>query len=90
MAKIKFSGPLSMRVSSFLALNYIGVTSYVRHLLGRRLELSWDANFETGIRFWRRQFTHAMRQFLFPDCAEILDDGSLDHGLFPGLQHARD
>ncbi len=62
MARIKFSGPLSVRLSSLLALNHIGVTSHVKHLLGRRLETSWDANFETGVRFWRRQFTHAMLQ----------------------------
>jgi epsilon-lactone hydrolase len=73
MAKIKFSGPFSMRLSSFVAIKKIGMATYARHALGRRIEPTWDANLETGIRFWRRQFTLAMRQ---PDIArgrQILD-----------------
>ncbi len=66
MAKIKFNGPLAMRLSSFLAMNGIGMATYVRHAFGRRMEPTWDASMETGIRFWRRQFTVAMRQ---PDIA---------------------
>lgn len=73
MTRIKFSGPLSMRVSSLLALNLIGLATYARHLLGRRLEPSWDANFETGVRFWRRQFTHAMSQTDMRRGRQILD-----------------
>jgi acetyl esterase/lipase len=73
MTKMKFSGPLWMRLSSFVAINKIGIATYVRHALGRRIEPTWDANLETGIRFWRHQFTLAMRQ---PDIArgrQILD-----------------
>jgi acetyl esterase/lipase len=73
MTKIRFSGPYSMRLSSFMAINGIGIATYARHALGQRIEPTWDANLETGIRFWRRQFTLAMRQ---PDIArgrQILD-----------------
>jgi hypothetical protein len=73
MTKMKFSGPLSMRLSSFVAINKIGIATYVRHALRRRIEPTWDANLETGIRFWRHQLTLAMRQ---PDIArgrQILD-----------------
>jgi acetyl esterase/lipase len=62
MPKIKFSGPLMMRLSSFVAINGIGMATYVRHAFGHRMEPSWDANLETGIRFWRRQFKVAMHQ----------------------------
>jgi monoterpene epsilon-lactone hydrolase len=61
MPKIKFNGPLSMRLASFVAINGIGLATFARHAFGRRTEPSWDANFETGVRFWRRQFTRAMR-----------------------------
>jgi acetyl esterase/lipase len=74
MTKIKFSGPFSMRLSSFVAINMIGLATYARHAFGLRMEPTWDANLETGIRFWRRQFTLAMRQ---PDIArgrQILDN----------------
>ena len=62
MSKIRFSGPFSMRLASFFAINRIGMATYARRALGQRMEPSWDANFECGIRFWRRQFTHAMQQ----------------------------
>lgn len=73
MTKLRFAGPLSMRLSSLLALNMIGLATHVRHAFGWRMEPTWDASFETGVRFWRRQFTRAMRR---PDMAagrQILD-----------------
>jgi monoterpene epsilon-lactone hydrolase len=73
MARIKFSGPLSVRLSSLFTLNGIGLATYVRHLFGSQLEPSWDANFETGVRFWRRQFTRAMRQSDLKKGRQILD-----------------
>jgi len=51
-----------MRLDSLLALNRIGAATYARHLLGRRLEPSWNVNFEVGVRFWRHQFSVALRQ----------------------------
>lgn len=62
MTRFRFSGPLSLRLSSFLDLNRIGITTFARHVLGRRCEPTWDAAFETGVRFWRGQFTKAMLQ----------------------------
>ncbi|MCB0058246.1 MAG: alpha/beta hydrolase [Caldilineaceae bacterium] len=50
-----------MRLAGFLTLNAIGAATYARHVLGRRMEPTWDAGFETGIRFWRQRFTEAMR-----------------------------
>ena len=73
MARIKFSGPLSVRLSSLFTLNGIGLATYVRHLFGSQLEPSWDANFETGVRFWRRQFTRAMCQSDLKKGRQILD-----------------
>ncbi len=73
MTKLKFGGPIALRVSSFLTLNRIAMTTYARHAFGWRMEPSWDANFEIGIRFWRHQFTKAMTH---PDIAtgrKILD-----------------
>jgi len=73
MAKIKFNGPFSMRLSSFLALNRIALATFARHAINRPMEPSWDASFETGIRFWRHQFTKALNH---PDIArgrEIFD-----------------
>ncbi|GAA6188488.1 alpha/beta hydrolase [Litorivita sp. NS0012-18] len=61
MAKITYSGPVRFRIESSVALGAIAVASYARHALGRKMEPSWSAQFETGIRFWRRQFTRAMR-----------------------------
>lgn len=66
MGKIRFTGPLVYRLSSFAALGRIGMGTTLRHWLGRRLEPSWDAYIETGILFTRHQFTRAMRQ---PDMA---------------------
>ncbi|MEP5728585.1 MAG: alpha/beta hydrolase [Sulfitobacter sp.] len=61
MSKLKFSGPLSLRFKSFGVLNRIALATYFRHLMGRRLAPDWDAHIEIGIRFWRHQFTAAMR-----------------------------
>lgn len=62
MTKIKLAGPFRMRLTSFWALNRIAVATYFRRLFGRRLAPDWDASFEIGIRFIRRQFTVAMNQ----------------------------
>lgn len=61
MAKIRFSGPLALRVASLIELNLIGAKTFARHAFGRRLEPTWDAAFETGVRFCRAQFSKAMR-----------------------------
>ncbi|MGH1368610.1 MAG: alpha/beta hydrolase [Maritimibacter sp.] len=60
MSKIKFSGPLLPRISSFSALMGIGLATTLRHKRGQKMAPDWDVNFEVGIRFWRRQFTKAM------------------------------
>ncbi|MCR9136611.1 MAG: alpha/beta hydrolase [Alphaproteobacteria bacterium] len=62
MAKIRTQGPLSHRLTSLLTINRIALQTYARHAIGRRLEPSWNAEMEIGIRFWRHQFTRAMRQ----------------------------
>ena len=62
MTRIRFSGPIALRIASFIELNRIGLATYACHALGRRLEPTWDAGFETGVRFCRAQFTKAMRQ----------------------------
>lgn len=62
MAKIKFSGPFSMRLSSFLTLNRIAISTFASHALGKRMEPSWNAQIEIGVRFCRHQFTKAMAQ----------------------------
>lgn len=80
MSKIKFSGPFSMRLSSFLTINKIALATYARHALGRRLEPTWDAHFEIGIRFWRHQFTKAM----------AMDDMDKGRALFDSLQTETD
>lgn len=80
MSKIKFSGPFSMRLFSFLAINKIALATYARHALGRRLEPTWDAHFEIGIRFWRHQFTKAM----------AIDDMDKGRALFDSLQTETD
>src|SRR5690242_17313625 len=36
------------------------------------------------------ELAHTVRQLLFPDGANVLDDGGLHDRLFAGLQHARD
>lgn len=64
MSKIRFSGPFSMRLSSLLTLGRIGMQTSLRHAgqgQKARLDPSWDAHFETGVRFWRHQFTRAMQ-----------------------------
>jgi acetyl esterase/lipase len=61
MPKIRFSGPLPMSLSSFIALNTIALKTYVRHLFGRRIAPDWGVNMEIGILFWRRQFIRAMQ-----------------------------
>ena len=61
MSKIKFAGPLSLRIQSFLTLNRIAVATYLRHLAGCKMAPDWDANMEIGLRFVRHQFTRAMR-----------------------------
>lgn len=62
MAKLKFCGPLHRRVASFLTLNRIAIGVGARHLMGRKIAPDWDMNTEIGIRFWRHQFTRAMKQ----------------------------
>lgn len=61
MPKLRFSGPISIRLRSFLTLNRIAVATYFRHVLGVRLAPDWDVNFETGILFVRHQFRAAMK-----------------------------
>ena len=60
MAKLIFSGPLSLRLRSFLVINRIALGTYFRHAIGKRIAPDWDANFEIGIRFWRHQHGAAM------------------------------
>lgn len=60
MSKIKFTGPISLRIRSFLILNRIAMKVGFLHLLGRRIAPNWDTSMEIGIRFWRAQFTAAM------------------------------
>lgn len=60
MAQIKFTGPLHRRIFSFMTLNRIGLQVALRHALGRRIAEDWTVSIETGIRFWRHQFTKAM------------------------------
>lgn len=67
MGAIRFSGPLRYRITSFLALNRIALATYARHALGCRIEPSWSAYIEIGIRFVRHQFTRAMSH---PDIAQ--------------------
>lgn len=61
MARIKFAGPFSLRLRSFLKLSQISISTGWRHARGKKMAPDWDANFETGIRFVRHQFTTAMR-----------------------------
>lgn len=67
MSKIKFSGPVSMRIKRFLVLNKIAISTYIRHAIGKPMAPDWDANLEIGIRFCRDQFTRAMTM---PDIAK--------------------
>lgn len=67
MAKLKFSGPLSLRLRGMAKLIQISIATTVRHMFGRRITPDWDAYMETGIRFVRHQFTAAMTH---PDIAQ--------------------
>lgn len=67
MANIQFSGPLGQRISSFLILNKALLATYIARAFGKKMEPSWDAHMEIGIRFWRNQFTKAMAE---PDMAK--------------------
>lgn len=60
MAKIRFAGPLGLRVKSFAKLCQIAVATSVRHKTGRRMADDWDAQMETGVLFVRHQFTKAL------------------------------
>ena len=60
MSRLRFSGPIPLRVRSFALLCGIAMSTGLRHLLGHRIAPDWDAHIETGIRFWRHQFTAAM------------------------------
>lgn len=62
MTKFHFHGPWRTRLASLLALAGIGLATQARHAAGRRLAPDWDADFETGLRFWRHQFTRALAQ----------------------------
>jgi len=67
MAKLKLSGPLSLRLRSMTKLIGISVATNLRHVIGRRMAPDWNAHIETGIRFVRHQFTAAMTH---PDIAQ--------------------
>ena len=73
MAKLRFEGSLALRLRGFMILSGLAVRTRLNHLLGRRLDPSWDADFETGIRFWRRQFTRAMSGTGMARGRQILD-----------------
>lgn len=73
MPRIKFEGPLAFRISSFLALNKIALSTYTRRALRRRMEPTWDANLEIGVRFWRRQFSLALTAKDIETGRKILD-----------------
>jgi epsilon-lactone hydrolase len=73
VAKLRFSGTVALRLSSFLSLSRIALATHAKHVLGRRMEPTWDANFETGIRFWRHQFTRALNHSDIAKGREILD-----------------
>lgn len=62
MAKIRLNGSYLVQFSSLWTLGKIACKTYIRHMLGRRLDPSWNTEIEIGIRFWRHQFTKAMAQ----------------------------
>ena len=66
MARLRFHGPFLLRLRSFRAITRIALATYCRHAAGRRIAPDWDADFEIGVRFWRHQFTAALRA---PDAA---------------------
>ena len=67
MGKMKFSGPLRYRISSFFKINQIALGTYARRMFGREIEPTWGADIEIGVRFTRHQFTQAMTH---PDIAK--------------------
>ena len=73
MYRIKFEGPVSLRTSSFLALNRIALSTYAKRAMGHRMEPSWDTNLEIGVRFWRRQFSLALTAKDIKTGRKILD-----------------
>lgn len=76
MTKVKFSGPLGMRLAAMAAINTAALTTYGARLLGRSPAPDWDVNTEIGVRFMRHQFTSAMRMIRGGDPARgrmILD-----------------
>lgn len=73
MTKIRYGGRLGHRLSSLAAINRIALSTYVRHLMGRRMAPDWDASFEIGIRFWRHQFTRAMAHRDFAEGRALFD-----------------
>lgn len=78
MAKIRFNGPTTVSFSSFLTLISAAFTTYLKRTAGQRLEPSWNAEIEVGIRFWRRQFTKAMRHRDIRKGREIFDSLQTD------------
>ena len=66
MARLQFSGPFRYRVSGFFTLMRITLQTFFRHRMGRAIASDWDWLMETGILFWRHQFTRAMNH---PDMA---------------------
>lgn len=78
MAKIRFNGPFLVRLSSFLLLGRMAAKTYLRHAFRQRLEPSWDVQTETGIRFWRHQFSRAMKQADMRKGREIFDSLQTD------------
>lgn len=60
MAQLKYSGPVRLRMRSLARISKIAIATSLRHVVGKRIASDWDANFETGIRFVRAQFTTAM------------------------------
>ena len=62
MARLKFQGRLDLRIVSFAKLSGIAIVTWFRHLMGKEITEDWDWMTETGVRFWRQQFTKAMRQ----------------------------
>ncbi|MCB1396567.1 MAG: alpha/beta hydrolase fold domain-containing protein [Rhodobacter sp.] len=61
MPRIRFHGPLSLRLASAFALMRIGTAVTLAHRRGQPLAPDWDRDTEVGVRFWRHQFTQAMR-----------------------------
>ena len=94
MPRIIFHGPARHGLPSYTALMRIGLATTLRHLCGRRLLPAWGVSEETGVRFWRRQFTRALEmgdmaagRQLF-DSLETRTDEVLDvrHAALPGTR----